>query len=347
MVRLRQKWNDATLNGGGTDDDDGRRRRVSRSRRSNGIRIAGGLLLILMTILNIVHLPGRVRLSVKSPGQSLPPESTTPKPIEPSQLPIFSYNVVQGTKKCVKNTTVIATSSAVRNLNTKHHVRVFPRNGFLLGIVRHGGFLPNEGIDSDLGVISTDIETLNLTVGQRNKVGNFSITPKLNQKNWVNWNGNDPLHNGTQYPFFCVGISTTSFTADAACSFYPYRNNNFFYPRPNIDGFNHAGNAKEMQRWNTEGANFRLVDTDELVTEGNFKKGKQIGTVFSSAFDCMVERQFYFTTILIPCDYEAILLAQYGKNWHRVESRKKWEAVPLSEEESKGILTNGPLPLCA
>jgi len=331
-----------------------------------------------MTVVNIVIHPERVRLiSVNSratprsatdvlgnsssssssskhssPVQSLLPKSTTPKPIEPpSQLPMFAYNVVRqqgpNKKNCVPNSTVIALSSAVRDLNTQHHLRVFPRNGFLLGIVRHGGFLPNERIDADLGVISTDIETLNLTVGRPNNVGNFRLTPKPTERHWANWKGNDPLHDGKHYPFFCVKIHLPWFD-EKACSFYPYHNHTFFYPRPNVAGHNYLGNAKEMQRWNTQEANFRLVDTDELVTEENFKKGKQIGTVFpSGAFDCLVARQFYFTTILVPCEYEAILLAQYGTNWHRVENREKWEAMPLSEEHSNEILANGPVPLCA
>ena len=31
----------------------------------------------------------------------------------------------------------------------RNNIKVFPRNGFLLGVVRHGGFLPNEKIDDD------------------------------------------------------------------------------------------------------------------------------------------------------------------------------------------------------
>ena len=30
----------------------------------------------------------------------------------------------------------------------RNNIKVFPRNGFLLGVVRHGGFLPNEEIDA-------------------------------------------------------------------------------------------------------------------------------------------------------------------------------------------------------
>ena len=34
---------------------------------------------------------------------------------------------------------------------------IFPRNGFLLGVVRHNGFLPNEGVDADLACFEEDV----------------------------------------------------------------------------------------------------------------------------------------------------------------------------------------------
>ena len=103
-----------------------------------------------------------------------------------------------------------------------------------------------------------------------------------------------------------------------------------------------------MVRWNTEGANYRLVDTNELLSEGNFNIGKQIGTVYPpTTFECMVEKQFYFTTILVPCGYDGFLQAQYGKNYSRsVETRTNWESVVISEEKNKQFLSNDPLPVC-
>ena len=122
----------------------------------------------------------------------------------------------------------------------------------------------------------------------------------------------DPL-SGKPYPFFLAGLSRLSLSESVA-SFYPYHNDTMFYPRANIEEFNHNGNTKEMLRWNAEGANYRLVDTNELLSEGNFKIGKQIGAVYPpTTFDCMVEKQFYFTTILVPCGYDGFLQAQYGK----------------------------------
>jgi len=256
----------------------------------------------------------------------------------------FPFQVSTITKDCVMSSKIKSISQAVKDLNENHKIRIFPRNGFLLGVIRHGGFLPNENIDADLGVISTDLD--NLKASQANRVGDFTITPMPTETHWVNWKGNNPI-TGKHYPFFGVKISGPPSFSETVTSFYPYRNNTYFYPRANLEGYNHAGNAKEMQRWNKEDANFRLVDTDELITESNFEKGKQIGHVFHSTFDCMVEKQFYFTTILVPCDYEAILTVQYGKNWRRVEKRQSWESLALSEKQNEKFLKFGPRPLCA
>jgi len=267
-----------------------------------------------------------------------------------SHAEFFPFQI-SGNQSCAKKETILAISDAIKELNEHLKIRVFPRNGFLLGIIRHGGYLPNEGIDSDLAVISTDIDRLNLTVGKANTVGRYEIIPKPTSygPRWVNWKNKNPI-SGKSYPFFFVHISSDQplFSAEPT-AFYPYRKDNYFYPHASIKGYNHEGSVKEMQRYNTEGANIRLVDTDQLVNRTNFEKGKQIGVVYPSTvrFDCMVEKQFYFTTILVPCNYEAILQAYYGINWRRLEKRVKWESVQVSEEENIKFLKNGPLPLCA
>ena len=248
-------------------------------------------------------------------------------------------------ESCVKKEQVIAISSALKDLRENYKMRIFPRNSFLLGVVRHGGFLPQENIDSDLAYLHTDLQK-NLKVNVKNDVGGVTITPEPTVNTWVNWKGNDPL-SGKPFPFFCIQLSHKSLN-NVVCPFYPYHKGIVFYPRPNIKGFNHEGNVKEMQRWNKEGADMRLVDTNELVTETNFAEGKQIGSVFPSiSFDCMVEKQFYFTTIHVPCGYDTILLAQYGKNWRNVEKRLKWESMKMSEANNLKYLDAGPLPLCA
>ncbi len=82
-----------------------------------------------------------------------------------------------------------------------------------------------------------------------------------------------------------------------------------------------------------------------------------MGNIFDTKLDCFVERQFYFTTIPVPCDYDVILTSFYGRNWNKSESRGdlddvkdgkevKFESHVVSEEENRNILLGGPKPLC-
>ena len=61
----------------------------------------------------------------------------------------------------------------------------------------------------------------------------------------------------------------------------------------------------------------------------------------------MVEKQFYFTKILVPCDYEVILQAQYGSNWMNPEPRTARASRVIPQKHSDTILKNGPRPLCS
>ena len=66
--------------------------------------------------------------------------SNTPRedPTRPSSsLPEFTYRYAK--KACVKEQDIINISTFIKEMYTKHNIRVFPRNGFLLGIIRHGG----------------------------------------------------------------------------------------------------------------------------------------------------------------------------------------------------------------
>ncbi|KAL7542936.1 hypothetical protein ACHAXR_012231 [Thalassiosira sp. AJA248-18] len=297
-------------------------------------------------------------MTLDSVTDGLSPESAVENSVR------FSYGTINQDvdKYCIKTEEVETMAGALRDLYEKHGVRVFPRNGFLLGIIRHGGFLPNEKRpDADLAIVSTDVDRLVETEGSDKngliRIGEFKLTQKndewaRNHGDWVNWKGRDPV-TGEQYPFLGVSISRGLFDEHAK-AVYPYTHlaGTFFFPRLNIASYNHKSHTQEMLRYNSEGANYRLLDTDEMLSEDNNKDGLQIGTVFDTTFDCMTLKQFYFTTIYVPCDYEAILEAFYGRDWNHVESRGNggkgsYPAAKLSDEESMQILQNGPKPLCA
>ena len=81
-----------------------------------------------------------------------------------------------------------------------------------------------------------------------------------------------------------------------------------------------------------------------------------MGTVMDTNLTCFIEKQFYHTTIPVPCDYDEILTAQYGKNWSHVESRgdidqddgseTQFVSQRVSEEENNALLWGGPRPNC-
>ena len=82
-----------------------------------------------------------------------------------------------------------------------------------------------------------------------------------------------------------------------------------------------------------------------------------MGYIFNTKLDCFTERQFYFTTIPVPCDHDAILTSLYGRNWNHVESRgsigefkekreTKFESHTVSDVENAKVLLGGPTPIC-
>mmetsp|Transcript_41027 Transcript_41027/g.73977 ORF Transcript_41027/g.73977 Transcript_41027/m.73977 type:complete len:385 (+) Transcript_41027:32-1186(+) len=280
-------------------------------------------------------------------------------PLEEDPPATFSFRVDPKEKNCIDPKEVEGMANALKELYEKHGVRAFPRNGFLLGIIRHGGFLPNEKVpDADLGIISTDVDRMTVAEGTwvRNEIikfGEYKLVRYPVEEDWVSWKGRDP-RTGEQYPFFRVRINRRPFFSGRAQSVYPYGHDSgkFFFPRLNLARYNHESHTREMLRYNDEGANYRLLDTDELLSQDNNEDGLQIGTVFDSTFECMVLKQFYFTTIYVPCDYEEILEAFYGKSWNHVENRGgggkgNRPAMKLSDKEHQKSLQGGPKPLCA
>jgi hypothetical protein len=144
-----------------------------------------------------------------------------------------------------------------------------------LGIVRHGGFLPNEKVDADMAVVYEDLLRLDGQGGlkingesTKGTVGDFDIKLDPTQNSWVNWKGIVP---GTQerYPFHRVVISRRGFSM-TAYAVYPYHDTaGYFYPRANMAGVNHATQTKDSLRYNEQGGDYRLVDTDERISPSN------------------------------------------------------------------------------
>lgn len=256
---------------------------------------------------------------------------------------------------CAKAQEIIEVSEAIKDLYHTHGIRVFPRNGFLLGIVRHGGFLPNENMDIDLGVVYPDLlDLIDPKTGVRGPASHldkYKIHMKRTEDYWVNWKGKDPA-TGEEYPYFGAKFQRNEGYKFEAKAAYPYRDTGgYIYPRLDKIDFNHKVHMIDALRYNKEGADYRMVDTDEHMTEENYADGKQMAHYFDTNFECMMETQFYFTTIYVPCDYDIILKSQYGENWDKVEQRgprggPQHASTVMDAEMSDEMIRNGPRPIC-
>ena len=86
-----------------------------------------------------------------------------------------------------------------------------PGNGFLLGIVRHGGFLPNEGIDANIGIMYEDLSGKALNFVVQGVTHTYTVTKKPPGK-WATFNGTDPWSKQT-YDVESVTIQRTDGTS--------------------------------------------------------------------------------------------------------------------------------------
>ena len=226
------------------------------------------------------------------------------------------------------------------------------------GIIRHGGFLPNENestADAELGIVFFDVHEAQqqsegqttITLGQQGDP--FPLTLEPNEIEPDNqWNGINPLlakrgkgHRTLvrheKYKVFGVNIrrGTLAFRANCVYKYRPdgtWGDENWqrthFYPVVNTE-YSHI---QELVHYNEQGARYELLGINKLLTEDNYEDGLEIGSVLPSDLTCMTLRQFYFTTIYVPCDYEAILTSFYGgTNWN--------DAVESDAQQ-------GPKPLC-
>lgn len=170
--------------------------------------------------------------------------------------------------------------SVVLNCASKH-VNLTLLSIIFLPVVRHGGFLPIENVDVDMGVVFEDLlpilkvdkrwQHLNLRPKKTvSHVGDFHVRLDPTEKDWVNWKGMEPVSQ-KPYPYFGAMIARGGYRLHAYAA-YPYRDTGgYLYPRLDKKGFNHAVHVKDAIRYNTEGGDYRLVDTDERADESNVR----------------------------------------------------------------------------
>ena len=207
------------------------------------------------------------------------------------------------------------------NTALKYDIRIFPRNGFLLGIVRHKGYLPQEKIDADLGILESDFKSIDM----QGKFGVYKLQLIKKHLSWSRtWNGIHPktarkLPSGVNV--FIDGKKWRTISL-----FFDLNDKEVFYPKWTAD-FNVQGSIKENNRWSKEGASLVINGTNRY-------------SIFSkSSFASVASLDFYHRKISVPIGYKEILKNFYGKNWMRQEKRKKWasEVAKISSE---------PLDIC-
>jgi len=218
---------------------------------------------------------------------------------------------------------------------------IFPRNGFLLGIARHRGFLPNEDVDTDMACFAHDIpKILNSDWGEYEF--KYGIRDKLPER-WDRdfFNGNHPVSGESlKYYELIVSHKHSSWKEDIPC-FYKYKHGYYYYPMWTVKEFNSANefklNAEIYGGGNGGGVKILLGDKElpltDLYKDENYK-GK-VGTVYRmSDFETFVRSPFYDTFMYIPVGYKNILRADYGSNVFDYMVNKNGTKVKLDSSNS-------------
>ena len=177
----------------------------------------------------------------------------------------FSYTFTSTDPQCISPDEVSEMARALRDLYDRHFVRLFPRNGFLLEIIRHGGYLPGEITpDIDLAIVATDVDAIaasdeSVVHESVVSIGEFTLARKpaegrgvKNNEGWVNWHGRNPASTNVEYPYFGVRKKRKGYYNGLAMSVYPYEKprvdgsvGGYFFPKVNLANYNNESNTKE------------------------------------------------------------------------------------------------------
>lgn len=230
--------------------------------------------------------------------------------------------------KCVRSKDIDDVVAVVAVMNA-HGVRVFPRNGFLLGVTRHGGYLPNESVDADLGVIYGDVLRKPRVFDVKDERHTYKVTRRPRGR-WATFDGLDPWTK-QEYAAESIVISRDDRVSFSAFCFYAYgpaKKKKLFYPRYAVDGYNLEGALKEAERWRSEGSSIRVLGNGEEEETISRSSSSNIGNVFDSTwFRSLIPVPFYHTSILVPVGFREILTSFYGRNWRVMEKRRAWEST--------------------
>ena len=225
-------------------------------------------------------------------------------------------------------------------LSQKMGTPIFPRQGFLLGIVRHKGFLPNEGIDADLACFAHDVpKILNIDWGEYEFKCGANELPACWDRDF--FNGNHPVTGESlKYYELIVTHKHSSWKESIGC-YYKYKPGYYYYPLWSIKEQNSDNEYKlSVEIYNQKGGgNKILLGYDELPLKELYNnesyKGK-VGVIHKiSDLEKFIPALFYDTFIYIPTGSKNILLNEYGSNVFEYMIDKKGKKVKLNSSNSK------------
>lgn len=175
-------------------------------------------------------------------------------------------------KGCVRAEFVKNVSGMIADLYREGNVRVLPGNGFLLGIIRHGGFLPNEGIDADLGAMYDNIVHMQTQLSISTNMYSYSITMKKQgngQYLMDTIHGHRRNSRWNESPSFEM---MENHSVHSASTHTVHGHQRWLYPRYAVAGYNLDGALREAKTWSSKGSSIRVLGRGSEGTD--FSKGK-------------------------------------------------------------------------
>lgn len=229
---------------------------------------------------------------------------------------------------------------------------IFPRNGLLLGIARHGGFLPNEGIDADLGIMATSLPAIEAFM-DRKPMGfegyTFHVQASKATDDNALWHNRDPW---TTKPLpVDVNVKRNGTKVLELAIFFLFRGlpARVFYPFWAVDGSNMDGALVEAELWAAKGAAAVMLGDDGVTLQpltmqhkaGNL--GRAMYVFNARDFEEAVDLPFYEYCVSVPRGYDAILRVFYGRDW-RVSNEERHDHASVAV--SHDWVSAPPLELC-
>lgn len=208
----------------------------------------------------------------------------------------------------------------------RHGIYIFPRSGFLLGIARHKGFLPQEAdhIDADLGVFdSPALRKTKYMTGDHGSVFMFEVLDKWPMFWWLTWL---PWRAPYNIPYQVnVRIISQAGHYKTELSFFHHVDKDIVVvPVSNSLG-NIVRSLREHKRYAASGSGFR----------GRW--GGYYIQFDADDFSSTIRLPFYSTTISVPKGYRGILKAYYGSEWHDPERRAVFSSMAVAKMDMRAL----------